>query len=94
MEHLGFEIDMDDNALRATRERWEALREAALRPLRARWTSARELYKVAGCAVSLALAIDPASRIFTRDLYADANAAPSWDGGFPVSDAVAEDLAF
>ena len=94
VDHLGFEINMEGNAFRTTRDRWEALREAALRLLRARWTSARELYRVTGRAVSLALAIGPAARIFTRALYADANAAPSWDGGFLVSEGAAEDLSF
>ena len=62
--------------------------------IRDKSSSYRELARIAGSIISVALAVGPLSRLFTRQMYLAIESRSAWDHTFHFSSALLEELRF
>ena len=93
-EWLGFVINTIAITFQIPEAKVQKLKSLLSSAIRDKSSSYRELARIAGSIISVALAVGPLSRLFTRQMYLAIESRSAWDHTFHFSSALLEELRF
>ena len=93
-EWLGFVINTIAMTFQIPEAKVRKLKSLLSSAIRDKYSSYRELARIAGSLTSVALAVGPLSRLFTRQMYLAIESRSAWDHSLHFSSALLEMLRF
>ena len=93
-EWLGFVINTIAMTFQIPEAKVRKLKSLLISAIRDKSSSYRELARIAGSLISVALAVGPLSRLFTRQMYLAIESRSAWDHTLHFSSALLEMLRF
>ena len=93
-EWLGFVINTIAMTFKIPEAKVRKLKSLLSSAIRDKSSPYRELARVVGSIISVALAVGPLSRLFTRQMYLAINSRSTWDHTLHFSSALLEELRF
>ena len=94
IEWLGFQIYLSVGKFSVPAHKIEALQSKLLKTKEAKCVSARELASLIGKIISMSLALNPITRLMTRNLYAILNCRLAWCHRLTLSGEATQELDF
>ena len=91
---LGIHIDLHTGNFLIPSRKVGKLKNVLATALRRRMVSARQIAKITGFLMSMAITMGPIVRLRTRGMYALINRRKSWDGNLPICTEVQEEISF
>ena len=93
-EWLGFVIDSISLSFRIPEKKVSKLKDLLDSTIQAGYSSFRELVRIAGTIISVALAVSPISRLMTRQMYFAIETRSAWDNSIHFSPSLLLELKF